>query len=482
MSTTRRQIVLAASASTALGLTGVERAVAATARRPNIIFILADDMGVADASCYGAPQIRTPAIDRIAAEGARFTQAYANSAVCTASRVAIITGRYQYRLAVGLEEPLGAAHPVGLPADTPTLPGQLRRAGYVTTLLGKWHLGDLPDYGPLKSGYDHFWGFRGGALDYFSHAMRGQPDLWDGDVKVEEHGYLTDMIGQRAVQTIKAHKPGDAPFFMSVHFNAPHWPWEGPADEAESRRIGAQTSDLDGGTLATYNRMVEDMDRQIGLILSALDQSGQAKDTIVLFTSDNGGERFSTTWPFTGRKTELLEGGLRVPSVVRWPGRIRPGLVSPQMAIHMDWMPTLLAAAGVAPGELTPSDGIDLMPVLSGQARPADRKLYWRYKANAQRAVREGDFKALKIGANSFLFDVVADPMERANLKDRHADVFKRMTQDWEAWNRTMLPETAASLTYNNDGSEWADHMANPRVDGKAIDDGGPWPDRPVNR
>ncbi|MGZ3366577.1 MAG: sulfatase family protein [Caulobacteraceae bacterium] len=480
MSISRRQVLLAASANIAIGLSPVTSALAATASRPNIVFILADDMGVADASCYGAPQIRTPAIDRIAAEGTRFTQAYANSAVCTASRVAIITGRYQYRLPVGLEEPLGALNPVGLPPSTPTLPGQLKRAGYVTTLLGKWHLGDLPDYGPLKSGYDHFWGFRGGALDYFSHGMRGRPDLWDGDVKVEEQGYLTDMIGRRAVEIVKAHKPGDPPFFMSVHFNAPHWPWEGPGDEAESRRIGAQTSDLDGGTLATYNRMVEDMDRQIGLILSALDETGQANDTVVLFTSDNGGERFSTTWPFTGRKTELLEGGLRVPSVVRWPGRVRAGQVSSQMAIHMDWTPTLLTAAGIAPAERAPTDGIDLMPVLSGEAEPADRKLFWRYKANAQRAVREGPYKALKIGGNSFLFDVEADPMERANLKDRHADVFHRLTQDWDAWNRTMLRETPASFTYNNDGTQWADHMANPPVDPKAVDPGGPWPDKPV--
>jgi len=471
---TRRQSVLAGAAALAIPTAS------AAAARPNIIFILADDMGVADASCYGAPQIRTPAIDRIADQGARFTQAYANSAVCTASRVAIITGRYQYRLPIGLEEPLGPNR-AGLPSGLPTLPAQLKRAGYVTTLLGKWHLGDPPDYGPDKSGYDHFWGFRGGALDYFSHAMRGEPDLWDGPMRVDEHGYLTEMIGRRAVDIVRAHKPGQAPFFVSVHFNAPHWPWEGPGDEAESVRIGPNTTDLDGGDLATYKKMVEAMDRQIGLILKALDETGQARDTIVIFTSDNGGERFSTTWPFTGRKTELLEGGLRIPSVVRWPARIRRGQTCTQMAMHMDWTPTLLGAAGVTMDPSAPSDGIDLMPVLAGEAAPRDRQLFWRYKANNQRAVRQGDYKALKIGDNSYLFDVVADPMERANLKDRHPDIFKKLTQDWDAWNKMMLPETRASFTYNNSGPQWADHMANPDVDRSAIDDGGPWPNRPVN-
>lgn len=476
---TRRDVLTAAAAVSLIAPTSVR---AAPAGRPNIIFILADDMGVADASCYGAPQIRTPAIDKIAADGVRFTQAYANSAVCTASRTAIITGRYQYRLAVGLEEPLGQPRGkiIGVPPGTPTLPAQLKGAGYTTWLLGKWHLGSLPRFGPLQSGYDHFWGFRGGALDYFSHGSNGQHDLWDGDVEVEEHGYLTELIGQHAVEIVRAHKAGANPYFISVHFNAPHWPWEGPHDEAESNRIGPHISDPDYGTLATYNSMVEAMDRQIGLILQALEETGQSENTIVVFTSDNGGERFSTTWPFTGRKTELLEGGLRIPSVVRWPKRIPAARVSPQMMIQMDWMPTLLAAAAVEADRSFPSDGIDLTPVLTGAAAPRDRELFWRYKANAQRAVREGDFKALKIGDNSFLFNVVQDPMERANLKDRHPDIYARLTADWDAWNRDMLPEDPLSTTYNNSGAQWADHMANPAIDRKAIDNGGPWPNKPV--
>jgi arylsulfatase A-like enzyme len=451
-------------------------------QRPNIIMFLADDMGVADASCYGAPQIKTPAIDEIAADGARFTQAYANSAVCTASRVGLITGRYQYRLAVGLEEPLGPRHIVGLPPGQPTLPSLLKKAGYATSLIGKWHLGDLPDYGPLKSGYDHFWGFRGGALDYFSHQMFGKADLWDGDTPITEHGYLTDMIGRRTVEIVNAQTATSPPFFVSVHFNSPHWPWEGPGDEGESKRIGTDTADNDGGTLETYNRMVEAMDRQIGLVLEALAQTGQRDNTIVLFTSDNGGERFSNTWPFTGKKSELLEGGLRIPSVIRWPDHIPRGMANAQTMIHMDWLPTLLSAAGTAPDPNSPSDGISLLPTLTEGAPPIPRRLFWRYKANAQRAVRDGDFKALKIADHSYLFNVVDDPLERANLKERLPDVYRRLTAEWNAWNATMLPEDPRSFTYNNTGADWADHLDNPEIGTTAVDSGGPWPNNPLSQ
>ena len=237
-----------------------------------------------------------------------------------------MTGRYQYRLPVGLEEPI--ANPnrkVGLSPEIPTLPSLLRRVGYGTTLLGKWHLGALPDYGPLKSGYDHFWGFRGGALDYFTHKA-GPPntesdDLWDSDVKVHQNGYLTDLLGDQAVLSVLAYARAKIPFFISLHFNAPHWPWEGPGDEAESQRL-TSLSAFDAGTIEIYGRMVKQMDRQIGRVLEALESEGMARNTIVLFTSDNGGERFSDTWPFTGKKSELLEGGLRIPAIVRWSGHV----------------------------------------------------------------------------------------------------------------------------------------------------------------
>jgi arylsulfatase A-like enzyme len=424
---------------------------------------MADDMGYADLSCYGRREYKTSNIDSIAAGGVKFLQAYANSAVCSATRTALITGRYQYRLRVGLEEPIQYQSAQGLPPEHPTLPSLLKKAGYGTTLIGKWHLGGLPKFGPLKSGYDHFWGFRWGALDYFTHkygvASTDTEDLWDDDVKIHEAGYLTDLMGDRAVKVIAEYAKARQPFLLSLHFNAPHWPWEGPMDEAESRRIKALT-DRDGGSMKTYAQMVTRMDVQVGRVLKALADSRIANNTIVVFTSDNGGERFADTWPFSGKKTELLEGGLRIPALVRWPGHIRAGSTTDQIAITMDWMPTFLAAAASAPDPAFPLDGMNLLPQLAQGAASVSRRLYWRYHFNSQRALRDGNMKYLKIASNEFLFDVADDPLERANLKDRQPDVFRRMQQAYEEWNATMLPDvndvSSGPLGY---ADELADHF-----------------------
>ncbi len=437
-SLTRRK-VLAAAAAAPFALTSRAQNNRGTAAKPNIVYIMADDMGYADLSCYGRREYKTTNIDSIGARGARLLQAYANSAVCSATRTALITGRYQYRLRVGLEEPLGGGM-LGLPPEHPTLPSLLKKAGYGTTLIGKWHLGSLPNFGPLKSGYDHFWGFRGGGLDYFTHTFGGD-QLWEDDVKIEQVGYLTDLMGDRAVKTIAAYAMAGQTFLLSLHFNAPHWPWEGPKDEAESQRLKGNLMDRDGGTQNIYASMVLEMDLQVGRVLKALDDAGIADNTIVIFTSDNGGERFSDTWPFSGKKTELLEGGLRIPALIRWPARIRAGSVNNQTAISMDWLPTLLAAAGTEPDPAYAPDGMNLLPGLTQGSAPASRKLFWRYHYNSQRAMRDGDMKYLRIASNEFLFNVVEDPLERANLKGRQPEVFQRMLADYAAWEATMLPD-----------------------------------------
>lgn len=438
-SLTRRQALATAAAALLSSREG-----RAQAARPNIVFIMADDLGYADLSCYGRRDYTTPNVDRLAAEGMKFVQAYANSAVCSATRIALMTGRYQYRLEAGLEEPLSGNRSLGLPPSHPTLPSLLKKAGYGTTLLGKWHLGWLPNFGPLKSGYDHFWGFHGGGVDYFTHksgaADTNTHDLWDGEVPVEEAGYLTDLLGDRAVKVIAEYAAARQPFFLSLHFNAPHWPWEGRDDEAESRRI-RNLMDYDGGSLKTYAKMVTALDENVGKVLRSLEQNGLAANTIVIFTSDNGGERFSDTWPFSGKKMELLEGGIRIPQIVRWPGRVPAGSVSQQVTMTMDWLPTLLEAAGAAPDPAYPPDGISFLPQLTQNAPPAPRKIYWRYNGNAQRAMREGDLKWLKIRENTFLFNVVEDPLERANLRQRLPEVYSRMVQDYENWNAQMLPQ-----------------------------------------
>lgn len=467
---TRRDLLCGAAAGMiGLAVRRVARDAQPREKPPNIVFILADDLGYADVSCYGRPDLSTPNIDRIAAQGLRLLQAYANSAVCTATRTALITGRYQYRLRLGLEEPLAGNSDVGLPPEHPTLPSLLKKVGYSTTLVGKWHMGVLPKFGPLKSGYDHFYGFRGGAVDYFSHSAGGKDDLWDDDVPLHQAGYLTDLLGSRAVEVVNGYAKSGQPFLLSLHFNAPHWPWEAPGDEAESERLRQPGSgglaDFDGGSQKTYQRMIEEMDRQIGRVLQALDANGLTKNTIVIFTSDNGGERFADTWPFTGKKTELLEGGLRIPAVISWPDRIARGQTSDQVFISMDWVPTLLAAAGGEPDPSYPTDGMNLLPVLTHNAKPIPRKLFWRYKANAQRAVRDGDYKFLKILENTFLFNVVEDPLERANLKERQKDLYQRLVREWYEWNSLMLPEIKESFTHSFDGQELADHFGAKKSD-----------------
>ncbi len=465
----RRTVLQSGAAALTLGLGAAQSQVAAAAR-PNIVFIMADDLGYADLSCYGRRDIHTPHIDAIAANGVRFLQAYANSAVCSATRTALITGRYQYRLPVGLEEPIPTNRDVGLDPGHPTLPSILRTLGYATALIGKWHLGRLPNFSPLRSGYDHFYGFRGGAVDYYAHdGTDHKPDLWDDDVEVDQHGYLTELLGDRAVQTVSNLAGSGSPFMLSLHFSAPHWPWEAPGDEGESRRLrAANLRDFDGGTQATYRRMVEAMDAQVGRVLATLASSGVAENTIVVFTSDNGGERFSDTWPFTGRKTELLEGGLRIPAVISWPRGITARGANDQVMVTMDWLPTLLAAAGAAPDAAYPSDGMNLLPALADGATPVGRTLFWRYKANAQRAARDGDFKFLKIRDQTFLFNVVEDPLERANLKARRPEVFDAIVAKWSAWNATMLREIDDSFTEGYTGQQLADHYGIATVPSKA--------------
>src|SRR5205807_2438768 len=244
-------------------------------------------------------------------------------------------------------------------------------------LVGKWHLGPLPQFGPLKSGYDHFYGFRSGAVDYYSHRGNDQKDdLWDDDVAIHQTGYLTDLLGNRAVDVVNGYAAANRPFFLSLHFNAPHWPWEAPGDEAESDRLKGKTLfHYDGGTQETYRRMIAQMDLQIGRVLVALEANRMLDNTIVVFTSDNGGERFSDTWPFTGRKTELLEGGLRIPAIVSWPARLPKGRTTEQVAISMDWLPTLVAAAGAATDAASPPDGINLMPHLADPSSTVKRTL-----------------------------------------------------------------------------------------------------------
>jgi arylsulfatase A-like enzyme len=273
--------------------------------------------------------------------------------------------------------------------------------------------------------------------------------VWDGDVRKDEVGYMTDLIGKHATDEITRMASANDPFLLSLHFTAPHWPWEGPQDEAVSKTV-TEFMHHDGGTIATYRSMIESLDRNIASVLAALQQSGKADDTLVVFTSDNGGERFAKTWPFNGMKGELLEGGIRVPLLARWPARIRAGSITQQTAITMDFLPTFLDAAGVKPDQRKPPDGVSLLPTLSDASRVEDRTLYWRYRAHSQGAARRGQYKYLSIEGAEYLFDVVADPQERANLNKRQEAVFRELKDAWTKWNAQMLAYTPENNSFSN--------------------------------
>jgi arylsulfatase A-like enzyme len=447
---TRRQMLAGSLAgSLGLGLQSGRIRAAGRPALPNIVFMLADDLGYADLGCYGR-NFSTPRLDSLARDGALLTQAYASSPVCSPTRVALITGREPGRLRVGLDEPLAFAHEekIGLPTDLPTLPAQLRKLGYRTSLIGKWHLGKPPRFGPLKSGYDRFFGMYSGYAFYFGHGKDDPSPIIDGERLLTDHGYLTDLLAEKAIEELQWSARQSQPVFVSLHFNAVHWPWEGPGDGGKSALI-TDPQHRDGGSIETYRAMLTSLDENVGRVLDALQALDQARDTLVIFTSDNGGERFSDMWPLTGMKGELLEGGIRVPVLARWPARIPGGLRSDQLCVTTDWLPTLLAAAGGAPDAGFPSDGQDLLPVLTGAAPARSRTLYWRYKGNDQAAVRDGNWKYLKLGGREHLFDVAADPRERAELREVHPKEFERLKRMHAEWSARLEPYPPDARSYD---------------------------------
>ena len=422
--------------------------------RPNFLFILADDLGYADLGCYGGRTKCSPSLDRLAREGLRFTQGYANSSVCSPTRFALMTGRWQHRLRGGADEPIrsGPARGdprLGLPPAHPTLPSLLRDAGYATALVGKWHLGFPPHFGPLKSGYEEFFGMLSGGMDYHTHRdTAGIHDLWEGEKEAHCKGYLTDLISDRAVEFIG--KAGEKPFLLSVHYNAPHWPWVTRSDAAESKRIAQVPGKIfhfDGGSLATYLTMIRQMDEGIGRILAALKKSGLEKNTVVVFTSDNGGERFSDTWPLVGKKMDLLEGGIRVPYIARWPAVVKAGGVTAQQAITMDWVATILAIAKVSPDRNYPLDGRSLLNVLRDPGKTFKRDLYWKMLYRNQKALRAGDWKYLSVEGEEFLFNLAKDERERANYARREPKILAFLKEKYLAWE-AQLP-THPDATYS---------------------------------
>jgi arylsulfatase A-like enzyme len=451
MKLTRRKFVqrlaigstlLSGGVRSAASANSVQRSSGAKESRPNIVFILADDLGWGDLSCYGRPDYRTPNIDLLALQGTKFTDAYSASAVCTPTRCGYITGRYPARFKIGLEEPLIATNSnVGLEPNQPTVASLVKQSGYDTALIGKWHLGFRPEWGPNAHGFDEFFGILAGAGDYFLHQNGlGQPDLYENLTPVERNGYLTDLLTERAVNYVK--KSRSAPFFLSLQYTAPHWPWQGPKGGERvlfSDKTPEPTTMAAGGSLELYAQMMKSLDDGVGRVMESIKAAGIDKKTLVIFTSDNGGERFSYLWPFSGRKGDLLEGGIRVPALVRWPGVVPANRLTQQMAITMDWTATIVAAAKAEGHSL---DGIDLLPVIKGTSPVIDRTFFWRIYARD--AVREGKWKYVRDGEVRKLFDLSVDQHEQADFSQKNPEVLQRLMTEFDKWNDQMLPRPPA--------------------------------------
>lgn len=421
------------------------------ADRPNIVLIITDDLGAADIGAYGARDIRTPHLDRLARQGVRFTDFYANATTCSPTRAGLMTGRYQQRY--GVEQPLGAdgASPPaeaarGLDATPHSLPRLLKSRGYATGLFGKWHLGYAPTQSPLAHGFDEFFGLKSGYHDFWRHTdSRGQPDLWANDERVSVEGYTTDLVTAKAVDFIRRH--AGTPFFLDVAFNAPHWPFQRP--DIPSVAVGnarfLQPSDDSTSTRADYAAMVERLDRGVGEIVAGLERHGLARNTLVIFTNDNGGEWLSDNGPFFNRKWTTWEGGIRVPAIVRWPARLPAGRVTPQVGITMDLTASILAAAGVAVPPEVRLEGMNLLPVLSGAAPVAERTLFWRSvrRGGTMLAVRRGDLKVVVDDGHLFVFDVRRDPGERRDLVRQRTEAARVLRRALEAWEKDVDGEAA---------------------------------------
>jgi arylsulfatase A-like enzyme len=435
----QRRRVVAGLAAALAGAATVGTARRRDALPPNVLFILADDLGVHDLSFLGRPDYRTPNLDRLFGAGVVLDQAYSNSPTCSPTRTALLSGRYPARFEVGLYDPLPRGRALGFPPTEPNMVRAFRAAQYRTALVGKWHLGLPPGSGPQRCGYEEFFGPLESGMDYVSHRPMGAGPqapsmLFDGERPVDTEGYATELFTERACRLVERWRR--EPFFLSLHYTAPHFPWQAPGDGPTGPEI---VGNHDSGSLQTYARMVQSLDAGVGRVLRSLETSGVADRTIVVFTSDNGGERFSYQWPLRGTKTELWEGGIRVPTAVRWPAGLRRRRVSTP-ALSMDWMPTLLSLAGLSPPEVE-LDGVDLSGALAGRAAAQERTLCWRTQDMA--AVRRGRWKFVRDENLEYLFDLSSDPGERANRRLRDAAVHGELRDAFERWNQQMLPVPA---------------------------------------
>jgi arylsulfatase A-like enzyme len=412
---------------------------------PNIVFILADDLGYGDVGCYGHAGNKTPHIDALAEGGLRFTDFHSAGPMCTPTRAATLTGLYQQRFGRMFDGAISGKtqHDSGLPLAAVTIAEVLRDRGYVTGCFGKWHLGFKPPYLPPSQGFDAFRGLGSGDGDHFTHVDRsGRPDWWHNNTLGPEPGYTTDLLTKHSIDFIGRHR--DRPFFLYLAHLAIHFPWQGPHDPPH-RQLGTDYWNDKWGAIPDRSNvyphvkaMIEALDKSVGQIMATLRQYDLERNTLVVFTSDNGGylsypggfENISSNGHLRGQKTELYEGGHRVPTIVSWLGKIRPG-VTHATGHSTDWFPTFARLAGT-PIQDMQLDGTDLLPLLTeGKPLPA-RTLYWRMGA---RAVRRGPWKLVfPEEGQPELYDLDHDIGESTNLAQRMPERVQALTDAWTKW------------------------------------------------
>ena len=422
-----------------------------SAAPPNIVLLLADDLGYGDLGCYGHPQARTPVIDRLARDGVRFTQHYANGPECSPTRTALLTGQYQQR-SMGLECAIGTGNVgrydeairlagedrLGLPAGRALLPSALKPAGYASGVFGKWHRGYEPRFNPMRHGWDAFFGYLGGNVHYFNHReLSDLHVLFRGRLPVHAEGYMTRLITDASIDFIEHNR--DRPFFLYVSHECPHFPFQGPGD----RQKVVDESNWTEPDAKAYVAMLEDLDHEVGRVLAALDKHKLTENTLVIFVSDNGGFAGAANMgPLKGAKSTTLEGGIRVPLIMRWPGHIRPGTTSHQVCATFDLTCSILRLAGaeVDPRRL---DGLDIVDHTM-QGKPAfARTLFWRGKRGERTwwAVREGDLKYVRKTegeTQEWLFDLSKDPGETKDLRSARPGPFKRLKERLAEWEQDV--------------------------------------------
>lgn len=422
-----RRSFLASLGAAALPLAGA-------AAKPNIVLFVADDLGYGGVSVQGC-DIPTPNIDSIARNGARFTNGYVSCPVCSPTRAGLMTGRYQQRF--GHEFNPGPANlasgSFGLSLNETPLPERLKKLGYSTGMFGKWHLGYADQYLPTRRGFDEFFGFPGGAHSYVSEDRRGGNPVMRGTTPVEEKEYLTDALAREAAAFLDRQRGKSGPYFLYMPFNAVHTPME-----AVKKYIDRFRS-IQDERRRTHAAMLVAMDDAIGRVLKAVQSARQEENTLISFISDNGGptpQNTSSNKPLRGYKAQVWEGGIRVPFLMQWKGKIKPGTVVDHPVIALDIHPTAVAAAGGSvPANL---DGVDLMPHLTGAKRSAPHDtLYWRF--GAQSAIRRGEFKLVRTGSGEAeLYNLRDDLGETRNLAGANPSKLKELDQAWAAWSSQM--------------------------------------------